>query len=99
MVVGLLKVEMFMPEATSLKAKRQVVKSVIGRVESKFRVSIAEVDHQDLWQRSAIAVAYVSETGDQVRRALQNVKRFIESLHKADILKEDLYIFSPEREN
>ena len=45
---------------TSLKGKRSIVKSVIGRLKSRFNISIAEVDHQDNKTSSIIAMAIVS---------------------------------------
>ncbi len=50
MIVGC-KIELFLPQSRSLKAKRQVLKSLKDRIRNRFNVSIAEVDHQDLGQR------------------------------------------------
>ena len=63
MVVGLLRLELHLPAANSLKAKRSVVNHVKERLRTRFNVSVAEVDHQDLWQRATLGVAVVS--GDQ----------------------------------
>lgn len=96
LVVGLLRLELFMSGVGSLKEKRRIIKSIVGRIEAKFRVSIAEVDHQDRWQRATLAVAYVSETGGQARKALENVAVFVESLNKALVTEREVSLFSPE---
>ena len=60
MIVGLLTLDLHIPEANSLKSKRRVIKSLIEKIKNKFNVSISEVDAQNLWQRSVIGIAYVS---------------------------------------
>ncbi len=97
MVVGLLQLELFIAGAKSLKDKRQVVKSIIGRIESKYNVSVSEVDHHDLWQRASIGVAHTSETGAQTKKLLENVRAFVESLNKATVTRADISIFAPDR--
>ena len=60
MIIGVLKAQLRMQGITSLKGKRSIVKSVIGRLKSRFNISIAEVDHQDIKTSSVIAMAIVS---------------------------------------
>jgi len=97
MVVGLLKLELFIPAATSLKDKRQIVKSILGKVENKYNVSVSEVDNHDLWQRVTIGIAHVSETGNQTKKVLDHIDRYIENLDKAIISERDFFFFSPEK--
>jgi uncharacterized protein YlxP (DUF503 family) len=59
MVVALLSVEMHIPWARSLKDKRMVLRRIKDRLR-KFNVAVSEVEHQDLWQRTALAVVTVS---------------------------------------
>lgn len=60
MTVASLTLELMIYGAGSLKAKRQVVRSLRERIRNKFNVSVAEVGEMDAWQRSTIAVAIVS---------------------------------------
>ena len=69
--------DLFIPASTSLKDKRQVVRSVTATVRNKFNVAVAEVDFQDLWQRSAIGVSCVSESAGQCRKVLQEVEKVV----------------------
>ena len=57
MLVALERFDLRIPACHSLKEKRHVVKALTSAIRSSFNVSVAEVDHQDLWQRSTIAVA------------------------------------------
>jgi uncharacterized protein YlxP (DUF503 family) len=59
MVVALLSIECHLPAARSLKDKRMVLQSVKGRLRN-LNVSVAEVEHQDLWQRARLAVVSVN---------------------------------------
>ena len=60
MVVGTLTLELFLPDNHSLKGKRLILNHLKDRVRNHFNVSVAEVDHNDLWQRSRLGVAVVS---------------------------------------
>ncbi len=59
MIVGLLTIEMHVPGAQSLKDKRMVLRRLKDRLR-KFNVAVSEVEHQDLWQRAALALVTVS---------------------------------------
>ena len=79
MVVGILKVEIYLGNMFSLKQKRQVVKSVIGRMKSRFNVSLAEVDKLDEWRVAVIGIACVSNSRRHMDRQLDTLLNFMES--------------------
>ncbi|MHC4542705.1 MAG: DUF503 domain-containing protein [Planctomycetota bacterium] len=60
MIVGVMTAHLSLQGITSLKGKRSIVKSVVGRLKNRFNVSIAEVDHQDSKSSAVIGVAVVS---------------------------------------
>jgi hypothetical protein len=76
-IVGLLTVELHIPGARSLKEKRMVLRGVKDRLK-KFNVAVAEVEHQDLWQRASLAVVTVGDSTEFVDRALASVADEIE---------------------
>lgn len=91
MVVGTVRAEIHIPASDSLKAKRSVVSSLKSRIRAKFNVSVAEVDHLDLWQRSALGVAVVTNDHGFAEETLTKVIRLIESeprLVLLDVFKE-----------
>ena len=59
MRVAVLHVELFISHSQSLKDKRQVVRSLKERIRARVQAAVAEVDHQDLWQRAALGVAVI----------------------------------------
>jgi uncharacterized protein YlxP (DUF503 family) len=77
MIVGLLTLELHIPGAQSLKDKRMVLRGVKDRLK-KLNVAVAEVEHQDLWQRATLGVVTVSGSTEAVDRALAAVADEVE---------------------
>lgn len=77
MFIGVGRYELFIPASGSLKDKRQVLRRVTTAVQQRLRVAIAEVAHQDLWQRSALGVACVAESTSHCRKLLQEIEKTI----------------------
>jgi uncharacterized protein len=70
-VIALLTLDIHIPHAQSLKEKRMVVRSLKDRLRAKFNVSVSEVDHQDLWQRSQVSVAIVGSDEKFLQKVLE----------------------------
>lgn len=86
-------VELHLPGVGSLKDKRHVLKGVKEKVRHRFEVSVAEVNHQDSWQRATLAVACVSQDSRHANEVVSKALDFIESLvdgHVIDIQTEIL---------
>ena len=81
MNVGVCRIELRMPENQSLKAKRQIVKSIIARLQNTYNVSVAEVDNQDLWQLATLGICCVSNNGRHTNEVLSKVVDFIVHSH------------------
>ena len=72
-MIGLLTLDLHFPGARSLKDKRQALRSLETRVRNRFNVAVAEVEHQDLWQRSRLAVVSVNTDHAHLESTLQSV--------------------------
>jgi uncharacterized protein YlxP (DUF503 family) len=72
--IGVLTLELRLESSHSLKEKRHVVQSLKDRLRHKFNVSVAEIDHQDLWQRSTIAAVTVSSARENAEKVLRSVE-------------------------
>ena len=79
MVVALLSLEFYMPLSQSLKDKRMVLRRVKDRLKP-FNVSVAEVAHQDVWQRAGLAVVTVAGADQGAEQTLASVVDEIERL-------------------
>ncbi len=77
--VALGTVELHLPDVASLKDKRHVLKGLKEKVRARFEVSVAEVDHQDTWQRATLAVAYVSADARHANEVVSKAMDFIEN--------------------
>lgn len=73
MVIGLLTLELHFPGARSLKDKRQALRSLETRVRNRHNVALAEVEHQDMWQRARVAVVSVNTDHAHLERTLSAV--------------------------
>jgi uncharacterized protein YlxP (DUF503 family) len=94
MVVGVLRLTLFIPENHSLKGKRQVLRAIKDRVRHKFNVSIAESDDHDLWQRAELGICQVGNDRAFVDRALREVVNYIDGLGLAPLGEEHLEIIN-----
>ena len=86
MFVGIVRIELHLPGAASLKDKRAVVRALKERIRHHVQASVAEVDHQDLWQRCALGVAVVSGTSHHVDELLQSVRQQVDATYGAELL-------------
>jgi hypothetical protein len=86
MFVGIVRIELHLPGAASLKDKRSVVRALKERIRHRVQAAVAEVDHQDLWQRAALGVSVISGERRQVGEMLQSVRRLVESAHGAEMI-------------
>lgn len=73
-IVGVLVLELHLPEAQSLKDKRHYVKGLKDRLRHRFNVSVAEIGDQELWNRGLVAVATVSSDKVYAEGLLQKVE-------------------------
>jgi len=87
MHIGLCTIKLRIPENESLKGKRQVIKSIIARVQNKFSVCIAEIDDNDAWQLASLGVACISNDNRHANEILSHVVDFIsESRFEVEML-------------
>ena len=80
------EVQLYLPESRSLKDKRQVLKSLKDRLHNRFNASVAEVGFNELWQRSTVAFAVVSNGMDHADEVISKAIRFIEDDGRVQVL-------------
>ncbi len=78
MVVGVCRFTLRLPESSSLKDKRQVVKSLTTRLRNKFNVAVAEVEDNETWQIATIGMTCVSNDARHAREMLDRAIEFVE---------------------
>jgi uncharacterized protein YlxP (DUF503 family) len=92
MVVGLLRISLIIHDNASLKGKRKVIKSLIGRLRSRFNLAVAEVGNNDLWQSAEIGVAVVGNDRRFINSALDKILDYIERETEAEVIDSDMEI-------
>jgi uncharacterized protein len=75
--VGILSVELHLPENHSLKGKRKELLSAKAQLQRRFGASVAEVDHHDVWQRSRLTVACVARRHGELQALLDGAERYL----------------------
>ncbi|MDP9304017.1 MAG: DUF503 domain-containing protein [Actinomycetota bacterium] len=75
--IGILSVELHFPEAGSLKGKRKHVKSAKAQLQNRFGVSVAEVDHHELWQRARLTLSCVAREHREAEQLLDAAERYL----------------------
>jgi uncharacterized protein YlxP (DUF503 family) len=85
MFIASIRLELSIPHANSLKAKRQVLTSMMDKVRKRFGAAVAEVGDQDLWQRSVVGIALVSGEMSHVRDMAAKVTGFVESNWEGEV--------------
>ncbi len=93
MTVGTLRIEIFIPMSRSLKEKRRVVKSLVDRLRGRFNVSVAEVEHQETWQRAGFGIGAVGSSAMVVRRTLDAIMPIFRAPGPALLKNHEIEIF------
>jgi len=79
-VIGVTSFEIHLPDAQSLKDKRQVLRRVKDRLRAHHNVAVLEEsEHADLWQRAEVVVVSVASHRDALRRLFEAVRREVEA--------------------
>lgn len=81
-----LTADLHLPACQSLKEKRSVVKSIVEGAIRRYGVASAEVDEQDIWQRTELAFVAVSGSVRQSSDMIDAVERFVWSFAEVEVL-------------
>ena len=81
MPVGVLTLEIQIPYAHSLKDKRMVLRKMRDRLRARFNVAVAELDHQDVWQRATLGVVSISDSQKLLESVFHQVLAEAEAVH------------------
>ena len=88
MRVGVLVLEIYLHGSSSLKEKRKVVRGLLDRCRTRYNVSAAEVEHQDLHQRSALGFAAVASAEAPLHALFDRILEDAESFAGSGVREE-----------
>lgn len=86
MIIGVIGWELEVYGCQSLKDKRRVVKSLKDRLHARYNISVAETDHQDLWQRAELTACVVSAERRHAESVLESANHLVTSEHRARVI-------------
>ena len=86
MNVGLCIVQIHLPQAGSLKEKRQALRSLKDRLREHYNVAVAEIDHQDLWQRATIGIVSIASARAPLEQTFTAIRGDVERRVPGEIL-------------
>ena len=86
MILGLLQLDIIIPESNNLKDKRSTIKSLKETIRKRFNVSIAETGKLDKWSRTEISITKVSNEAKFIRQEFQKIQSDIESRYPVEII-------------
>ena len=90
MVVGVLQVEIRLPNSHSLKEKRWTVKSIVTRLRNKFNVSVSETDEQDKWQLATLVIAHIGNGQTFSNQILDQALNFVLEIRQIEVIDSKL---------
>jgi len=86
MTIGILKLVIFIPQSNSLKEKRMILNSLNKRLRNNFNIAVTQIDNEDKWQKSTLALVGVEKNKDNMHRLLSRILNFIENFHQAHLI-------------
>ncbi len=92
MIIGLLTIEILIPNSASLKEKRRVLLSIKDRIKNKFNVSIAEIDAHDKWQRCVFGIVIISTDTKLIHSVFNNIITIFEENSEIEVINHNIQI-------
>ena len=93
MPVAVLTLEIRLPYSHSLKEKRAVLRKMRDRLRARFNVAVAELDHQDVWQRATLGIVSISDSQALLEEVFHQVLAEAEKILGDDVASHTLDFF------
>jgi len=90
MTIGILKLVIFIPQSNSLKSKRMILHSLKARLRNSFNIAITQIDDQDKWQKSTLAIVGIEKNKNTINSILSNIVNFIERIDTIHLINYEM---------
>ena len=87
MRLTLINLHLYLPACHSLKEKRRILQGIKTRIRNRMNVSVAEVEYQDKWQRSNLAVAWISSDGSGIDQTIAAIDKLVDGYSDVQVTK------------
>ncbi|AST07495.1 hypothetical protein AF2641_11755 [Anoxybacillus flavithermus] len=78
-MIGYVACECIIYDVQSLKEKRAVLQRIVTRLKQKYNISVAEIDYQDVWQRTKLGIVAITAERTATEQELQRALQFLDS--------------------
>lgn len=78
MFLGSLQIKLYIPQVQSLKEKRSILKRLLAQIQNKFKLSVAELDFQEIWQTALIGIAFIANDKIVIERQKEKLIKFLD---------------------
>jgi hypothetical protein len=86
MTIGILRLDLFIQDSNSLKEKRMVLHSLKARLRNNFNVAVSQIDGEDKWQRTTLAIVGVEKNKKNMNSSLSDIINFIRRFNSIDLI-------------
>jgi hypothetical protein len=90
MTVGILRLVIFIPQSNSLKSKRMILHSLKARLRNSFNIAVTQIDDQDKWQKSTLAIVGIEKNKNTMNSILSNILNFIERIDTIQLINYEM---------
>jgi uncharacterized protein YlxP (DUF503 family) len=87
MIVGVLRIELYVPHAQSLKDRRSVIQQLRGQLRSRFNVAVAELEDDGKWQRATMGISTLGDDRTYIQGLLREVTEWLYASRLAQLLR------------
>ncbi|MCM8800432.1 MAG: DUF503 domain-containing protein [Candidatus Omnitrophica bacterium] len=86
MTIGILRLLLFIPHSNSLKDKRMVLHSLKAKLRNHFNIAVTQLDDEDKWQRTTLAVVGVEKNKTTMNRTLSEIINYIRGFNAINLI-------------
>jgi hypothetical protein len=92
MLVGICEIIIYLPNSHSLKDKRSILESYKVSLRKEYNISITEIDQKNIWKRSIIGIACISDNRRVIDHIFQKIIRITENHPEIQLLNYQISI-------
>jgi hypothetical protein len=92
MVIGIGTISIRLPENNSLKGKRKIIKSILGKMKNSFNVSAAEVSENDVHRKSELGFSMVGNDTRYVNSKMDKLINMVDDSGLAELVDTQIEI-------
>lgn len=93
MIIGSLRIQLYIPLCNSLKQKRGIIKPILHLLKKKYNISIVELDHQDVLRNATFGIATISNSKVVIDQTFDSIFNDIDTFSEVEIIDHYIEIF------